>query len=549
MISSLRLCPQAGNVCSRMRPYARLLDEADPNSVKVWREDRATAAIRKWFLDSTRCPPFQEHDANFIPRARTSSKDRAIKKKRRIKNSAFRGSSVAKEDNRRSWLAKSLSIEDKKPTRKLTETFRHVQICCRAVEKWTNWAIPATLSNVKLKLCELHSRGRRRMSSFCVKALVGATNDSNLADRDSSNFMDRKREDGRATITRNRDDNSTITDDIVEEGNWIQRTSFKVKSMLPDMRAKIRSRSAIASNPYRSTNAFATNEAISVSNALPDSMVLFASRDTKSRIRSKIEELCTQRKKNMRKKADKDDICKKKKERSCRMEKKCQKREKICQRDKVDCSESRKRTCEKRETVCSESGGSTCRKKDTRDCRKTREDKLREQLCKPQYKDADTCRTKENPCESRRAEQRRSSCEEARDEDQLRSRLCKTPCGKDRKPSCGKRDEGERCMKDKKCGRDTDEDKEETMRRKCEGKKKKMTCTEERKKVEESKKSDCSEIKKIDPCKKKECPTVTKAPGCTESDGMKDEMGKNCRKYSTYETYRGRETMSFSKDS
>ncbi|TGZ37533.1 Sex-regulated protein janus-A [Temnothorax longispinosus] len=453
------IMPKAGNACGRMRPRARVLGEKDSSNVKTWQRGYATVAIRKCFSDLM-YPSFQEHYLTVIPKVKISKKHRSIKTARKITYSSC-GALIAKENNRQSLLM-SLLNHGEKPARRLMKKFRNagvpsnIEARCRAVEKLTDWMIPEALSNNKLRLLrKIYSRMKFPSSSL--------------------NFINHKRENNREAILFNCD-SGTMTDDtlnVVEQENWIKRTCSKIKSILPDLHAKIRLHSTIASDSYCSENIFAVNQVIPFSDIISNSVILSASKDCeddrpKDSIRKKIQEFCMQRKKSLRKNRDENDICKKR-ERCKTTKGKYQEREKICEkRKRIDCSEKRKQAAKRQDVDICKGRKSSCDKKSVRDCRKTRERKVEVQEDPCKRKKDDISRTGEDPGRGQRPVKQEQTFYELHDPD---------PCRADKKEAIKKKDEIKK---------------------------------EEIKRKEEIKKPDCSETKKVEPCEKKMCPPVKK---------------------------------------
>ncbi|EZA50834.1 hypothetical protein X777_10467 [Ooceraea biroi] len=280
--------------------------------------------------------------------------------------------------------------------------------------------------------------------------------------------------------------NKTTRDDIlniVERKDWIQRVYSNIKSTFRDLHVTIQSWSATTLDSYSLGNIFALNESIPAADAMSYNTVFFARKDSKSKIRKKIEEFCTQRKN--RKKPSRDDICNKRK-RSCKAAKKdiCQKREKCQKKEKL---------CQKKEKPCQEKE-KPCQERKKPDCSKRKKWVLTKQkrvVCEQKKSDKDKvcdCRT------TRKVEPQEKPCIRRKDDDTY---------------SC----EDQPCTKPKDCKSILDS---------CE-----TFCKEKKKK--DSEKHDRTEIKKVAPCKK-QCPTVVKAPGCPEDD----EKKRGSRKYSTY---------------
>ncbi|KAL6264795.1 hypothetical protein P5V15_004892 [Pogonomyrmex californicus] len=527
---------KAGNTCSRMRPYARVLGERDSSNMKIWQRDYATVAICKWFPDLI-YPSFQKYDPGFIPEAKILKKHQLIKKTRDIRHSSC--SAPVTEENNHQSLPASLLNHDEKSMKKFKNitTFSNTEACCRAVKELTN-LISIALNNQSKLLREIYGRIR-----FCSSLL---------------NFINHTCANNREIVALNHN-NKTLIDDtlnVVEQKNWIQRTCSKIKSILPDLQAKIRLHSATTSDSYCLENIFAVNQEIPLSDIISNSAILFAEdhKDQKPKaekigICQKIQEFCM-RNKFLKKKENRDDFCKnRKKKRSCKtketMEERDQTREEICKKKRIDCSESKKRTkCEKQDVISDKRIKDSYDKESVRSCRKTREQKAQEELSK-QKKD-DICKTKEDleqeqtyyklhdasPCRQKekdeicktkedfRSEQSllkqeqtcyklhdASSCRQE-EKEQKKDEICKTKKDFRSKQSllkqeqtCYKLHDADPCRQEKK-EEQTFYELYDTTR--CKAKKK------EEIKQKEIKKPDCTEIKKVEPCDKKPCPPVEK---------------------------------------
>lgn len=465
--------------------------------MKTWQRDYPTVAIRKWF-PGLMYPSFQEHDLNFIPEAKISKKLRPIKKMKKIRHLSC-DAPFTKENNHQS-LPTSLLNHGEKPARRLMKKFRNVGVPsniearCRTAEKSTDWVIPSVLLNNKLRLLyETYS---------CINFSSS-----------SLNFTNRKRENNREVVSLNRD-SETITDNtlnVVEQENWIQRICSKIKSILPDLHAKIRLHSTTASDSYCSENIFAVNQVIPFSDIISNNAILFASKDCeddrpKIGIREKIQEFCMQRKRSLKKNRDKNDICQKRQK--CNTERKCQKRENICERKKIDCSERRKRTGDRQNVVSCKRRKNSRDKENARDCRKTRERKVEVQEDSCKQKKDDTSRTKKDPCSGQSPMKQKETLYKLHNTD---------PCRVDKKEEIETKElhDTDPCRLDKK---KEIEKKEWHDTDPCKLDKKK-----EIEKKEETKKPDCEEIKKVDLCKKKTCPTVKRAPDCPEDDAKRKD--------------------------
>ncbi|KYM98263.1 Sex-regulated protein janus-A, partial [Cyphomyrmex costatus] len=518
------LMPKAGNACSRMRLYARVLSETGSSNMKTWQRDYATIPICKWFSDLT-YPSFQEYDLNFIPEAKFAKKHRSIEKTRKIRHLSC--SALVAKENDHQLLPTSLFNRGKKPAR-LMKKFRNVSILpnievrCKGAEKSTDWSIPHTevLLNNKLRLLhEIYGRIKFPLSSL--------------------NFINYKRENNGEVISVNCD-SETMTDDtlnVVEQENWIQRTCSKIKSILLNLHAKIRFHSTTASDSYCLENIFVVNQVIPFSDIISNN-ILFASKDfevdkPKAGIRRKIQEYCMQRKRTLKKNRAKNDICKRR-EKSCgKMEDKYQKREKICEKKKTDCSGRIKWAGKRQNVVSCKRRKSSCDKKYTRDCRKPRERKveIQEDPCKPKKDDIprtekDLCR--EQPRE-RKVEVQKAPCKKEKDDT---SRTEADPCSKShslkQEQTCYELHDASPCRLEKKRDIKKKDGYELHDTSPCRLEKKKDIKTKEEpekkkeiKKKEEIKKPDCSEIKKVDPCEKKPCPTVKKLPECSDDTKRK----------------------------
>ncbi|XP_036139349.1 uncharacterized protein LOC118644599 [Monomorium pharaonis] len=517
------IVPKAGNTCGRMHLYVRVLGKRG-SSMKTWQRNYATPAGRKRLLDST-YPSFQKYNLNFVPEAKITKKHRTNKKTKKIDHSSCNALTHVKENDHQS-LSTSLLNHDEKSARRFMKKFKNVrglpnvETYCRAVEKSIDWMIPAALSNNKLRLLrEFYSHIRFPLSSL--------------------NFTNKKRENNRVAVLFNRD-SETMTGDtlnVVEQENWIQRTRTKIKSILPDLHAKIRLRSTAASDSYCLENIFAVNQMIPFSDIISNRAILFAPKDCeddkpKPSIRKRVEEFCKLRKRTLKdpedekpkagirekiqklykqrkgttleKDRDKNDICKKR-ERSCKTRERIyQKKEETCGRKKIDCSERIKRAERRQNIVCGKE------RRSPRDCRKTRERKteIQEDQCRQKKDDTfrreDLCKDRKSTRDCRKTRERKAEIQEdpcqQKKEDNM-SRTEEDPCREQRpvKPeqTCYKLHDAAPCRLDKK---------EEI-------KEKEVT-----KKKEDIKKPDCSEIKKVDPCEKKTCPSVKKVPECSEDD-------------------------------
>nr|XP_012214529.1 PREDICTED: uncharacterized protein LOC105667358 [Linepithema humile] len=455
-----------------MRPYARIII-MDPSN-NAWHRDYTIAAICKWFPDTIHLP-FQAHDISFISESKNFKSHRSIKRKKENKNLFC----VA---NKNDFLS-----DYEKPTTELIKECRNAKIFsstearCRTTGKSANWVTDWVKSKLLHEICN-HSRGY--VSWFFIKAFAVNNVSINLINnhllkkkniidnKNTKSYFSIKCKNNDILVALNRNSKAITGDTLntVEEENWIQRISCKIKSILPDLHAKIRSRSTTVLNLYYSENIFAVNESIPISEVISN-RIFFASKDcdSKSSIRRKIEEFCIQRKKSFRKKADKDDICKKR-ERSCKTaEKKCQKKEKTCGKKEIDCSKRRKQTCEEQRKV-------SCKKrkgldKDVRDCRKTREMKPQEEPSK-EYKDCDTSKTKEDFCQrQRRVEQTQTSCAKSATIKQTEKDICKKSEEDEYQRSY---DENDKCTKEKKRRKEEDE------KASCK-QKQKETCQEKKK--------------------------------------------------------------------
>lgn len=370
---------QASNACSRMHPYARILNEMGHSGMKTWQKDYSTVVIRKWFPDLM-YPSFYKHDVNFILQAKIPKMYRSIKKKKI--NNSFWNVPIAKENNHQ-VLPTSLLNCDRKLAKRSMRKFRNIlniEIRGKA-EKSTNcWMIPAALLSNKSKLLyEIYSH--IQFSTF------------------SLNFINHKVKNNHGVVASNSNRKRTMSDtlNIIEEEKWIQQIFFKIKSVFTDVHAKIRSYSTATLDLYCSENTFAGNEKIPVTDIIFNNIILFSSRDceSKSSIRKKIQAFCARREKSPRKKLDKDDICKKR-ERSCIMsERKCQKREKMYGKKEIDCSKRGKQTFKKQKVVSCKRRKSSC-DKNVRDCHKTRKVESQKDRCK--QKKNDITRTKNDLC-------------------------------------------------------------------------------------------------------------------------------------------------------
>lgn len=470
------------------------------------RRNCATVAILKRF-PGLAYPPFRDHDVNVIPLAGISRKYRSIKIKRRSKGISW-NVFITKESNRQSSRQVLLNDSERSvggPTKKLRNSAILSETHCREAEKSASWIAAALRANKPKSLRENYNHDGRHIGRFLLKALVGIAN--NISRQSSINYINYKsNNNGIVALNHN---SEKMSHDIAEEENWIERASSKFKSILSDLHAKMRRRSTTVSDSCYSENVVAVNEAILVSDVLSDGTILFAPKDcdSKSSIRSKIEEFCAQRKKFLRRRVEEDDICKKR-ERSCKTaEKKYQGREKICLRKGTDCSERKRQTCQKRRKLSCERRTSSYDKEGSPDCRETRKEVSRQRPCKGHKIPFDRIK-KESCAGDHSAESRRTSCEQQ----WLKKDSCeKSDESRYQRSSCRKH---KKRAKDKECKEDTGA-REGALckggkgRRRCENRKK-MTCKE--KKGEEDR--GCPSIKEIKPCSKKECPPVTKVPGC-----------------------------------
>jgi len=460
------------------------------SSMTIWQRDYSTAVIHKWF-PNLMCSPF--HDIHYILQRKI---DRLIKKKK-INNSSW-NIPIAKQNNHQ-MLPASLLKYNKNLTKGLMRKFRNISPNIKTrgrTEKSTNyWMIPEVLLSNKPKL--LHDiYSHIKFSSFSLNCI---------------NYKDKNNLE--VAFNSNNKKKTSNTLNIIEEENWIQQISFKIKSIFTNVYAKIRSYSTL--DLYYSENMFATNEKILVFDIISNNIILFASKDCESKtsFRKKIEAFCAKQKKSLRKKVDKDDICKKRETSCITSERKCQKREKMCEKKKIDCSKRGKRTCKEQKVVSCKRKKSSC-EKDVRDCHKTRKMKSQEDRCK--QKKNDTSRTKDLCKKQHCMEQEQTSHKE------------KDLCKKEKKEEIKKLN----CSKIKKIKPCEKKEKNYTSRTK------ENLCTEQqmkqeqisdkrqeidlckKKKKEEIEKSDCSDskIKKIKPCEKKECPPVKKALHCPENE-------------------------------
>lgn len=419
-----------------MRPYARISNEMDRNN---------------WFPDLM-YPLFHKNDVNFILQTKIPKKMYRSIERKKINNS-FKYLSIAKENNQVS--PKSLSNYDGEPAERSMRKFRNIpniEIREKAEKSITYWMIPAVLLNNNSKL--LYKLYHIKFSTF------------------SLNFMNNKNKNNHEVLVASNSNSKMTTSDtlnIIKEENWIQQISFKIKSIFT-AHVKIRSYLSAILNPYSLENTFAVNERIPVSDIIFSSKVLFASKECESKfdIRKKIQEFCAQqKKKSLRKKIDKDDICKKR-ERSCVMsekKEKCQKGE-MYEKKEIDCSKRGTRTFKEQNVVSCGRRKSSC-DKNVRDCHKTRKAESQADRCK-QKKNDDTSRTRKD--------------------------LCKRQDIMKQEQIPYKQQEQDLCKKEKREKK------------------------EEKEKIEEIKKPACSEIKQVKPCEKKDCLTVKKAPGCPENE-------------------------------
>ncbi|KYM76362.1 hypothetical protein ALC53_13389 [Atta colombica] len=411
------LISKAGNACSRMCLY--VLGETSSSNMKIWQRNYDTVPICKWFFDLM-YPSSQEYDLKFIPEAKIAKIDRSIKKRTKkieyLSYSTF-ATYVAKKNNQ--LLLTFLLNHGEKPARRLMKKFRNVSILpnieahCKGAEKSTDWSIPEILLNTKLKL--LHE--------FYARIIFPLS---------SLNFINYKRENNREVDSFNHD-SETMTDDtlnVVEQENWIRRTCSKIKSILPDLQAKIRFHSTTHSDSYCSENIFVVNQ-VPFFDIISNNAILFA-KDYKADkqkvgIRRKIQEFCMQRKRTLKKNIENNDFCNKKEE-SCEereIEHKCQNREKR----KIKCTG-------KKQNVLSYKGrNNSCNKKYSRNWRKSCEPKaeIQEDPCKPKK---DIPRIEKDPCHEqpreRKEEIQEDLCKKKKDDPcKIKEDPCKTkedPC-------------------------------------------------------------------------------------------------------------------------
>lgn len=457
----------------------------------IWQRDYSTIVIHKRF-PNLMCSPF--YDINFILQAKI---DRFIKKKK-INNSS-RNISIAKE-NHHQMLPTSLLKYNKKLTKGLVRKFRNIfpniKTLGRMKKSINYWVIPEALLNNKFKLShDIYSD--IKFFSFSLNCI---------------NYKDKNNLEVIAFNSNNEKITGNNTLNIIEEENWIQQTSFKIKSILMNVCAKTRSYSTTTLDVYYSENMFAMNEKISVSDIIFNNIILFGSKDcdSKTSFREKIQAFCAKQKKSLRKKVDKDDICKKRETSCITSERKCQKREKMCEKKKIDCSKREKRTCKEQKIISCEKKKSPC-EKDVHDCHKIRKVKFQEDRCK--QKKNDTSRTKDLCKKQHCMKQEQTSHKE------------KDPCKKEKKEEIKKPDYPEIkiitiCEEKEKI--DTFRTKkdlctEQQVKQEQISKRQEIDLCKEKKK-EEIEKSDCSKIKEFKPCEKKECPPVKKAPPCPENE-------------------------------
>jgi len=366
-------------------------------------------------------PSSQKYDLKFIPEAKIAKKDRSIKKTRKIEHLSYNifATYVAKENNQ--LLPTFLLNHGEKPARRLMKKFRNVSILpnieahCKGAEKLPDWSIPEILLNTKLKLLhEFYGRIIFPLSSL--------------------NFINYKRENNREVDSFSHD-SETMTDDtlnVVEQENWIRRTCSKIKSILPDLQAKIRFHST-TSDSYCSENIFVVNQ-VPFFDIISNNAILFA-KDYKADkqkvgIRRKIQEFCMQRKRTLKKNTENNDFCnKKKKSREEReIENNCQNREKRTDGNrKIKCTG-------KKQNVLSYKGRN---KKYSRNWRKSCEPKaeIQEDPCKPKKDipriEKDSCH--EQPRERKveiqedlRKKKKDDSCKTKEDLYKTKEDFCKT---------------------------------------------------------------------------------------------------------------------------
>lgn len=479
---------QANNACKRMHPYTRILNEMNYNSMTIWQRDYSTAVIHKWF-PSLMCSTFH---TNFILQAKI---DRLIKKKK-INNLSW-NIPIAKENNHQ-MLPTSLLKYNKKLTKGLMRKFRNIfpDIETRErTEKSTNcWVIPAALLSNKPKL----------LYDIC----------SLLHIKFSLNFINYKNKNNLEVVAFNNNNKKMTSDtlNIIEKENLIQQLSFKIKSILVNVHDKIRSYSTTMLDLYCS-EIFATNEKIPVFDIIFNNIILFTSKDCKSKnsFRKKIQAFCAKQKKSLRKKVDKDNICKKRETSYITLERKCQKREKTCEKKKIDCSKRGKQTCKEQKVVSCKRKKNSCNK-DVRDCHKTRKVRSQENRCKQKKNDISKTKDlyrKQHCMEQEQTHKEKDLCKKEEKEEikkPNRSEIKKIKLSKKKEKNDTSRTKEDLCTEQRRVQQEQISNKRQEI----------DLC--KKKKNEKIEKSDCSKIEKIKPCEKKECPPVKKAPHCPENE-------------------------------
>lgn len=381
----------------------------------------------------------------------------------------------------------------------------------------------------------------------------------------------------------NRNNTSTSKNmlNITEAKDWIQRMYSNIKFTFRDLHVAIWSQSDGYS--LQLENIPALCEPIPVADVTSDSTVLFARKDSKSKIRQKIEEFCKQRKDSLTRKSNGENICNKR-ERSCTTKKDICQREKPEKKEKSyhdkkkpDCSRPKYMVAKHKKVVCAQKKNDKSEihdcsgKKEAREqpCTRRKDDTCKKStappkvppctqpkvdICKPTWdscKDTskpDSCRTILDDCEDKPCTKPKDhicksildSCEDescTKPKDKPCKSICDTcdTCYKEkeknfctesgdnecRKSVYKKYSKSDQYKRDKKCWQDKDEkiSCKQEVRRECQEVKK--TVCEGKKKEEKEKHHDCTEIKKTEPSKKKECSTVVKAPDCPEDNEKK----------------------------
>lgn len=483
---------QANNACKRMHPYTRFLNEMNYNSMTIWQRDYSTVVSHKWF-PSLMCSTFH------IKSILQAKIDRLIKKKK-INNLSW----IYPKENNHQMLPISLLKYNKKLTKGSMGKFRNISSNIETrgrMKKSTNrWMISAALLSNKPKLLR-DICSRIKFSSFSLNFI-------NYKDKNNLEMVAFKNNNKKMT---------SDTLNIIEEENWIQQLSFKIKSILTNVHAKIQLYSTTMLDLYCS-EIFATNKKIPVIDIIFNNIILFASKDCESKPSywKKIQEFYAKQKKSLRKKVDKNDICKKRETSYITLERKCQKREKMCEKKKIDCSKRGKRTCKEQKVISCKRRKSSC-DKDVRGCYKTRKVKSQENRCKQKKNDASRTKDlykKQHCMEQEQTHKEKGLCkkEEKKEKEEIKTldhseikkiKLCEKKEKNDISTQQGTKEDlytEQHCVKQEQISNKRQE------RDLC-----------KKKRNEKIEKSDCSKIEKIKPCEKKECPPIKKIPDCSEN--------------------------------